>query len=517
MIHVQIAWAAVVQNPPHTPDKQPYIYVSCWNTTKNILLYETFIFAGQSGTIWQNAPNAVQFTDWQVIDRAFTSDNITIGDNIEIEAIAAGCEPTGHWGYLYVDPFGSFYPVTPSITAANKPYDTTTTATITGSSLTGVESGDDVSLTIGAANFDTKDVGNGKTVTATGLNLTGANAGKYMLTSFTATTTANITPLVLTVTGITANNKVYDGNTTATLNTAGATLVGVLPGDTVTLNTAGATGAFSDPNPGVGKVVTVAGLTIGGDDAGNYVLTQPTTTASISAQPIVTSVGPASGSRGQCPMTIIITGTGFNGATTVSFGPGITVSSFTVNSATQITANICIAADAATGARDVSVTTPGGTVTGTALFTVNAPVVPRTSPTRSRPPIKPQALLSVQYLSINPQQVYAGQPVTITINVVNTGTVAGNLNVVLMINGQTEQTRMVSVGPQGTQPIKFTVTKAQPGIYTIDIGGQRSSFTILGAGSTTTSKGASVGLIVLLSVLILATVVVLMLTFRRPA
>jgi uncharacterized protein (DUF58 family) len=132
--------------------------------------------------------------------------------------------------------------------------------------------------------------------------------------------------------------------------------------------------------------------------------------------------------------------------------------------------------------------------------------------------MKPQALLlSVQYLSINPQQASAGQPVTITINVVNTGTVAGNLNVVLMINGQTEQTRMVSVGPQGTQPVKFTVTKTQAGTYTVDIGGQKGSFIVLGAGGTagTPMNGGLIAILAIGFVVIVA--IVLVLAFRRRA
>src|SRR5438876_11762885 len=41
-------------------------------------------------------------------------------------------------------------------------------------------------------------------------------------------TNRNITTIPLTVTGIAANNKLYDGSTTATLNTASAALVGVI-------------------------------------------------------------------------------------------------------------------------------------------------------------------------------------------------------------------------------------------------------------------------------------------------
>ena len=77
-------------------------------------------------------------------------------------------------------------------------------------------------------------------------------------------------------------------------------------------------------------------------------------------------------------------------------------------------------------------------------------------------------------------------------NVVNTGNEAGSYNVVLKINGHVEKSRMVSVGPQGTQPVKFTVTRSQPGTYTVDIGGQRGSFVVAGDG-TTPSVGTATG------------------------
>ena len=154
-----------------------------------------------------------------------------------------------------------------------------------------------------------------------------------------------------------------------------------------------------------------------------------------------------------------------------------------------------------------------------AVFTPVVRIIPaqrHVSPTL--PQLKP-AQISVVYLSVNPQQASANQPVTITTNVANTGDQAGSLNVALKINEQVEQTRMVSVGPQVAQPIKFTVTKAQPGTYEVNIGGQRGSFTILGASSSTAGTHASVGLIAILvtCLLIIVTIVMLMLTFRRTA
>ena len=69
---------------------------------------------------------------------------------------------------------------------------------------------------------------------------------------------------------------------------------------------------------------------------------------------------------------MIITGANFTGATEVTFGAGVTVDSFTVDSATQITAQISIAATATPGTRDVSVNTPGASATTTDGFQVRA-------------------------------------------------------------------------------------------------------------------------------------------------
>ena len=138
-------------------------------------------------------------------------------------------------------------------------------------------SGDDVTLdTSGATGtFDSKDAGTGKTVTIAGLTLSGADAGKYVLAD-PMTTTADITAATLTVDGITATDKVYDGTTTAALDTSAASLVGVVSGDDVTLDSSGAVGTFDTKDVGTGINVTVSGLALAGADAGNYVLTQPT-------------------------------------------------------------------------------------------------------------------------------------------------------------------------------------------------------------------------------------------------
>lgn len=90
----------------------------------------------------------------------------------------------------------------------------------------------------------------------------------------TASKTFRITPKALTVSGVAASNKIYDGTTTATIT---ATLQGVADGDSVQLTPPAAD--FDTKNAGTGKAVTItagSSFTISGADAGNYMLTQPT-------------------------------------------------------------------------------------------------------------------------------------------------------------------------------------------------------------------------------------------------
>ena len=86
-------------------------------------------------------------------------------------------------------------------------------------------------------------------------------------------------------------------------------------------------------------------------------------------EPKVNSIGVISGLLGQT-LDITITGSGYAGVTEVSFGSGINVNDFQVTDYNHIIASITIAADAATGPRDISVTTPLGTGTLAGSFTV---------------------------------------------------------------------------------------------------------------------------------------------------
>jgi len=204
--------------------------------------------------------------------------------------------------------------------------------------------------------------------------------------------------------------------------------------------------------------------------------------AFIPAPPSVTTVNPAIGTQGQCPMTVVISGTDFAGATTVSFGTGVTVNSFTANSATQITATICIDANATPGARNVSVSTSVGTGTLTGGFTVvqqntligtGAPTSHGSSlsaPTTPAPPVSLPSLV-IQSASLSAKTVTPGTPITVTADIANKSAVNGNKKVTLYVNGQVETTQGITVNSGGSTKLTFNVSRSEPGDYIVYVDG----------------------------------------------
>ena len=199
-----------------------------------------------------------------------------------------------------------------NLTASDKTYDATTTAVLTGGTLSGVLAADVVSLdTAGAAaNFVDKNVGAGKTVSVSGLSVIGADSGNYMLAEVALTTTADITPASLTVSGLTINDKTYDGEADATWS--GAALAGVHGGDSVTLDQANASAAFADKNVGAGKRVVASGFALSGADISNYTLVQPSELmADITAATLTVNVNDASRNANEPDPDITYTISGF--------------------------------------------------------------------------------------------------------------------------------------------------------------------------------------------------------------
>jgi hypothetical protein len=100
-----------------------------------------------------------------------------------------------------------------------------------------------------------------------------------------ATGTAAVVITKKPITGnFTAENKVYDGGTSANVLTG--TVNDIIAGDTVSL--VGGTATFSNKNAANGKIVTLLGATLFGAQAGNYSLSSVNAaTANITPSPIV--------------------------------------------------------------------------------------------------------------------------------------------------------------------------------------------------------------------------------------
>ena len=106
-----------------------------------------------------------------------------------------------------------------------------------------------------AALFADKNVGTGKTVSVSGISISGLDAGNYNLTNTTASTAGNITQRDLHVNAA-GVNKIYDGTTSATVTLS----TDKLPSDNVSASYTIA--SFADRNVGTNKAVSVAGLAI---------------------------------------------------------------------------------------------------------------------------------------------------------------------------------------------------------------------------------------------------------------
>jgi hypothetical protein len=170
-----------------------------------------------------------------------------VGENINVSLTRA----KGSWsnndvevyGYQIAESSGSIASITAKalsvsgLSAANKIYDGTDSAVLVGTagllelSTAGAGSSDDgkayegddigVSQSSATAAFGDKHVGSGKAVSFSGLSLSGEDANNYSLSAHAAAT-ANITAKALSVSGLSAANKIYDGTDSAVLvGTAG--------------------------------------------------------------------------------------------------------------------------------------------------------------------------------------------------------------------------------------------------------------------------------------------------------
>ena len=202
-----------------------------------------------------------------------------------------------------------------------------------------------------------------------------------------ATVHPSVTQKEVTVSGITAANKEYDGNTDATVNASGATITGIVSGDSLTIT---ATGTFADADVGNGKAVNLTLGALSGASAGNYKLAasgnQTTATANITAKNVSISAATVNdkGYDGNANATVAsVTITGVSSA--LSMGTDFDVTSATFPDADADTANVDVTINVAlkgTAANNYNLTNGMGYVV-TSAAKINKATYSDSAPTKT--------------------------------------------------------------------------------------------------------------------------------------
>ncbi len=231
----------------------------------------------------------------------FTDKNAGTGKTLKASGLriqdANGNDVTDNYDIAYIDNAQSAIDkaaLTVVASTVSKTYDGTTDAPSTAqvSTLAGQGAGE-VVKTPATQRFTDKNAGTSKTLKASGLRIQDAN-GNDVTDNYDIAYIDNLLSAIdkakLTVSGITAQDKTYDGTPRATLDVSQLSKAGLLAGDQLDV---AVTGTFDNKNAGINKPVALRG-SFSGADAGNYDVTlQDSTTASIKPAEVVLAVAPS--------------------------------------------------------------------------------------------------------------------------------------------------------------------------------------------------------------------------------
>ncbi|MCJ0741862.1 YDG domain-containing protein [Pedobacter montanisoli] len=368
-------------------DADNYTFNSTASATANITAKALTVTATATDKEYDGNANAIvalsdDRVNGDILSLANTSaafDNKNVGTNKSVEVSGISIGGTDAVNYTFNTTASATANITAkaltvTVTANNKIYDGNTNAIVALSD--NRVNGDILTLANTNATFNNKNVGTNKPVSVSGISISGADAINYTFNT-TASATANITAKNLTITA-TATDKVYDGNTNATVSLSDNRLTG----DVLTLANTAAT--FDNKNVGTNKAVSVSGISISGTDAGNYTFNNTAaTTAGITPAKLSYVASPATKVYGDANPTLTGTITGFatgddqanattgtpsfgtvanNASSTGSYaitGSGLTAQNYTLEQATGNAAALTITARPVTIKADAKAKTYG--------------------------------------------------------------------------------------------------------------------------------------------------------------
>jgi len=190
----------------------------------------------------------------------------------------------------------------PVVLTGTRTYDATATAASTILSVANIVGSDVVNVASGSATLAAATVGS-ETITSIGtLTLGGGAAANYTLTGASGSVT--ITPKALTMNGLSVpSSKVYDGTILATVIGSPGSLTGAessgsgtssdglwYTGDMVSI-TGTATGTYNSKDVGAATMVAFGGLSLTGNQAGDYTLTIQSAASAIITPKALTAQG----------------------------------------------------------------------------------------------------------------------------------------------------------------------------------------------------------------------------------
>ncbi len=227
---------------------------------------------------------ALQGTDTAGFNQTFDTKNVGTGKTLTPSGVVNDGNAGADYTYSFVtNSNGVVTPASLTVGAVgvNKVYDGLPAASV---SLTDNRAFGDFILThYTAAVFANENVGTGKAVSVSGISIDGTDAGNYVLSNTSASTTADITPLAITVSAM-PNTKYYDGNLSA------LTAPVITTGTPASGDVANFTEAYTDKDAGSGKTLVVSGAMIDGNSGNNYDVTLADSTSGVINRKPISSV-----------------------------------------------------------------------------------------------------------------------------------------------------------------------------------------------------------------------------------
>ena len=93
------------------------------------------------------------------------------------------------------------------------------------------------------------------------------------------------------------------------------------------------------------------------------------------------------------------------------------------------------------------------------------------------------AKFELSSFEISPEVCLAGETVTVSATLTYNGNVEGEYQAELLVDDVVEQTQTLTVEPESSQSLSFTLTRDEPGSYAVQLGEFTASLTVLEAGN----------------------------------